>query len=161
MKTALAVLSLALALTSHAAEPVYLDQLMESSLPQLQQQFPGLKKEGCYSIGNDRFLLISMDRKEGKPWRIALAAQPPCRKPHEGPAIEVRLRKDIAIGDNTIKVIEKLGRPDASTPPETALQRLGELEYFYVCRVSEMCARHTSVFMRDGLVTALAEWYSE
>ncbi len=161
MKTALAVMSLAVALSSHAADPVYLDQLMEMPLATLQQQFPGLKREGCYSIGNDHFLLISIDKKEGKPWRVALAAAPPCRKPQEGPLMDVRQRKDVELGDNTIEVLEKLGRPDASTTPETALQRLGELEYFYVCRVSEMCARHTSVFIRDGVVSALAEWYSE
>jgi hypothetical protein len=161
MKIALAVMSLIVAINSYAADPVYLDQLMETPAATLQQQFQGLKKEGCYSIGNNQFLLISIDKKEGKPWRIALASEPPCKKPHEGPLMDVRQRKDLHLGDNTIKVIEKLGRPDASTTPETALQRLGELEYFYVCRVSEMCARHTSVFIRDGLVTAIAEWYSE
>jgi hypothetical protein len=161
MRTALAVMSFAVALSSQAADPVYLDQLMETPLATLQQQFPGLKREGCYSIGNNRFLLISIAKKEGKPSRIALSSQPPCKRPQEGPAMEVRQRKDLLLGDNTIKVIEKLGRPDASTSPETALQRLGEIEYFYVCRVSEMCARHTSVFITDGIVTALAEWYSD
>lgn len=161
MRIALAVMSLSLAVSSFAADPVYLDQLMETPAATLQQQFPNLKREGCYSIGNNRFLLISMNKKEGKPSRVAVTSEPPCKKPQEGPAMDVRQRQELLLGDNTIKVIEKLGRPDASTTPETALQRLGEIEYFYVCRVSEMCARHTSVFIRDGLVSAMAEWYSD
>ena len=43
----------------------------------------------------------------------------------------------------------------------TALKKLGDLEYFYVCRVSDQCARHNSVFIKNGVVTALAEWYSD
>jgi hypothetical protein len=54
-----------------------------------------------------------------------------------------------------------MGRPDASAPPEVQLKKLGDTEYFFICRVSAGCARHTSVFLRDGLVTAIAEWYSE
>ena len=65
------------------------------------------------------------------------------------------------LGDSTVDIVEKMGRPDASAAPETALKTLGDTEYFYVCRVSEGCARHTSVFIRDGLVSAIAEWYSE
>jgi hypothetical protein len=41
------------------------------------------------------------------------------------------------------------------------MRKLGETEYFYICRVSEGCARHTSVLIRDGVVTAISEWYSE
>ena len=162
MRNALAVLSLLfVSISSHAAEPVYLDELMEMPLPQLQAQFPGLKKEGCYSVGGGRFLLIAVDRKEGKPWRIVLTAEAPCKRPDVGPAIEVRQRKGVQLGDSSLEIVEKLGRPDASAPPETALKRLGDLEYFYVCRVAEMCARHTSVFMRGGVTSAIAEWYSD
>ncbi|HEX8252539.1 MAG TPA: hypothetical protein VF846_05275 [Thermoanaerobaculia bacterium] len=161
MKLALAVLTFAVALNSQAADPVYLDQLMETPLASLQTQFPGLKKEGCYRIGEGRYLLISMDKKDGKPWRVAVTSEQPCKRPDEATAIDVQARKGLQLGDKTIEVVEKMGRPDASAPPETSLKKLGDLEYFYVCRVSELCARHTSVFIRDGVVTALAEWYSK
>ena len=162
MRNALAVLSLLfVTFSSHAADVVHLDELMEMPLPQLQAQFPGLKKEGCYSVAGGRFLLISMDKKEGKPWRIVLTGEAPCKRPDAGPAVEVRHRKGVQLGDSSLAIIEKLGRPDASAAPETSLKRLGELEYFYVCRISEMCARHTSVFMRGGVTSAIAEWYSD
>lgn len=161
MKIAVAVLTLAVAVTSHAAEPVYLDQLMETPLATLQAQFPGLKKEGCYSIGDGRYVVLSMDRKAGKPWRVAVTSEVPCKRPEDAGVLEVRQRHGVLLGDTTLAVLEKMGRPDASAPPDAALARLGELEYFYVCRVSDQCARHNSVFIKAGVVTALAEWYSD
>ncbi|MDQ3281774.1 MAG: hypothetical protein M3Q69_10205 [Acidobacteriota bacterium] len=147
--------------SSRAADPVYLDQLMETPLGTLQAQFPGLKREGCYALADGHFLLISIDRKDGKPWRIALTNEAPCRKPESSPATEIALRKGVILGDSTVKVVEKMGRPDAAAAPEPSLKKLGDLEYFYVCRESEGCARHTSIFMRGGVVTAVAEWYSQ
>jgi hypothetical protein len=162
MKLVLAFVSLLLvAASSRAADPVYLDQLIESPLTTLQTQFPGLRKEGCYRVAPGRYLLLTMDKKDGRPWRVALSAEEPCRKPEDGPLLDVRHRKNVELGDSTILVVEKMGRPDASAAPETTLRRLGDTEYFYVCRVTEGCARHTSVFIRGGLVSAIAEWYSE
>jgi hypothetical protein len=162
MKLVLAFVSLLLvAASSRAADPVYLDQLIESPLTTLQTQFPGLRKEGCYRVAPGRYLLLTMDKKDGRPWRVALSAEEPCRKPEDGPLLDVRHRKNVELGDSTILVVEKMGRPDASAAPETALRRLGDTEYFYVCRVTDGCARHTSVFIRGGLVSAIAEWYSE
>lgn len=162
MRTVFAFVSLLLvAVSSRAADPLYLDQLIEMPLSTLQTQFEGLRKEGCYRIGEGRYLLLTMDKKDGKPWRVALSADMPCRKAIEGPAVDVRHRKGVELGDSTIQVVEKMGRPDAAAAPETALKRLGDMEYFYVCRLSDSCARHTSVFIKDGLVSAVAEWYSE
>lgn len=147
--------------SSRAADPVYLDQLMEMPLTSLQAQFgEGLRKEGCYRVGEGRYLLITMDKKDGKPWRVALSGAEPCRRATDGPLLDIRQRKGVELGDSTIVVVEKMGRPDAAAEPETALRKLGDMEYFYVCRVSEGCARHTSIFIRNGLVTGIAEWYS-
>ena len=156
-----AVLLLSLAVESRAADPVYLDELMESSLPQLQRWFPNLKREGCYRLADGRFLTITMEKKDQKPWRVALAAEDPCRRAEAGPDLDIRHRSGVLLGENTPTIVEKLGRPDASAEPETALRKLGDVEYFYICRVSEGCARHTSVFIRGGVVSAVAEWYSE
>jgi hypothetical protein len=162
MRTVLAFVSLLLvAVSSRAADPLYLDQLIETPLSTLQTQFEGLRKEGCYRIAPDRYLLLTLDKKDGKPWRVALSTAEPCRKPVEGPLLDVRHRKGVELGDSTLAIVEKMGRPDAAAAPETALKRLGDMEYFYVCRVSDSCARHTSVFIKDGLVTAVAEWYSQ
>jgi hypothetical protein len=162
MRLVFAFVSLLLvAVSSRAADPLYLDQLIEMPLATLQTQFPGLRKEGCYRIAEGRYLLLTMDKKDGKPWRVALSGSEPCRKPEDGPLLDVRQRKGVELGDSTVAVVEKMGRPDASAVPETALRRLGDVEYFYVCRVSEGCARHTSVFIKAGLVSALAEWYSQ
>ncbi len=162
MRTVIAFVSLLLvAVGSHAADPLYLDQLIEMPLATLQTQFEGLRKEGCYRVAEGRYLLLTMDKKDGKPWRVALSADAPCRKATEGPALDVRHRKGVELGDSTIHVVEKMGRPDAAAAPETALKRLGDMEYFYVCRLSDSCARHTSVFIKDGLVSAVAEWYSQ
>lgn len=162
MRVAFAVAALlAAAFGARAAEPVYLDALMERSVAELQTHFPGLKREGCYRVGDGRYVLITIDRKDGKPWRIAYTSAEPCRRPSDVPFLEIRQRKGVELGDSTLAVVEKMGRPDASAEPESALKRLGEIEYFYVCRVSEGCARHTSIFMQDGVVTAFSEWYSE
>lgn len=162
MRTVIVFVSLLLvAASSHAADPVYLDQLIEMPLSELQTQFAGLRKEGCYRIAPDRYLLLTMDKKDGKPWRVALSAAEPCRKSVDGPQLEVLHRKGVNLGDSTVAVVEKMGRPDAAAAPETALKRLGDMEYFYVCRLSDSCARHTSVFIKDGLVSAIAEWYSQ
>ncbi|HYH09114.1 MAG TPA: hypothetical protein VEK11_18845 [Thermoanaerobaculia bacterium] len=160
MRVALFVFALLLA-GSAAAEPVYMDELVETPLATLQTLFPGLRKEGCYRLANGQHLQITMDKKDGKPWRVSLATQTPCRKVQEGPTLDLRHRKGVALGDSTLDIIEKMGRPDASAAPDAALRKLGETEYLYMCRVSEGCARHTSVFIRDGVVSAVSEWYSE
>jgi hypothetical protein len=162
MRLPFAVLALVFVAGVAAADPVYLDQLMETPLATLRQQFPGLKKEGCYRIGAERYLLIDVDRKDGKPWRVALTNTAPCRRPDDlAEALDLRHRKGVELGHRSADVLQALGRPDASAVPEPALKRLGDTEYFYICRVSEGCARHTSVFVRDGLVSAISEWYSE
>ena len=161
MRLSFAVLALVFAVGA-AADPVYIDQLMETPLATLQQQFPGLKKEGCYRIGADRYLFIHIEKRDSKPWRVALTNTPPCRRPDDlAEAIDVRHRKGVELGDRTVAVLEAMGRPDASAAPEPSLKRLGDTEYFYICRLSEGCARHTSVFVRDGIVSAVAEWYSQ
>jgi hypothetical protein len=163
MRLRLAVLSfLLIAIRAQAADPVYIDQLIETPLATLQTQFPSLKKEGCYRIGEGRFLLISVDnKKEHKPWRIALTSVEPCRRAEDVPPMDVQERAGIQLGHSTIDVVKHLGQPDAAAPPEQALKKLGDTEFFFICRVSEGCARHTSVFLRDGLVSGIAEWYSE
>ncbi len=162
MRFAFAFVSLLLvAASSRAEDPLYLDQIMETPLSTLQTQFIGLRKEGCYRVAPGRYLLLTMDKKDGKPWRVALSSTEPCRKPEDGPFLDIRHRKGVELGDSTVAIVEKMGRPDAAAAPETALKRLGDMEYFYVCRVSEGCARHTSVFIRGGLVSAVAEWYSQ
>ena len=162
MKVPFAVLALLFAFGA-AADPVYLDQLMETPLATLRQQFPGLKKEGCYRVAAERYVLIDIDKKDGgRPWRVALTNTPPCKRPEDlAVAMDVRQRKGVELGSKTTDVLSIMGRPDASAAPEPALKRLGDTEYFFICRVSEGCARHTSVFMREGLVSAIAEWYSE
>ena len=160
MRHALAVLALLIA-AGAAAEPVYIDQLMETPLATLQQQFPGLKKEGCYRVAAERYVLIDIEKKDGKPWRVALTNEAPCKRAEDlAAALDVRHRKGVEIGMRTVDVLRIMGRPDASAAPEPALKKLGDTEYFYICRVTEGCARHTSVFVRDGLVSAISEWYS-
>jgi len=161
MRLPVAVVALLAITAGAAADPVFIDQLMEMPLESLQQQFPKLRNDGCYQIGPDRFLRIEVDRKERKPSRISLSSDAPCRRPEEGPALEVRERTGIDLGAATLTVLEKMGRPDASAAPEGAFKRFGETEYFYICRTSEGCARHTSVFVRNGLVSAISSWYSE
>ncbi|HEX6085507.1 MAG TPA: hypothetical protein VF266_13340 [Thermoanaerobaculia bacterium] len=162
MRTAIAFAALLFAGSAIAADPVYLDQLMEQPLAELQQQFPGLKKEGCYRVGADRYLLLEIEKKSQKPWRVVLTSTPPCRRPDDTPvAVDVRQRKGVELGDRTSGIIAKMGRPDAAAAPEAALKKLGDTEYFFICRVSESCARHTSVLVKEGTVTAISEWYSE
>lgn len=162
MRTAIAFAALLFAGSTAAADPVYIDELVEQPLAALQQQFPGLKKEGCYRIGAGRYLLLEIDKKDQKPWRVVLTSAPPCRRPVDTPvAVDVRQRKGIELGERTQEILAKMGRPDAAAAPDAELKRLGDTEYFYICRVSESCARHTSVLVREGVVTAVAEWYSE
>lgn len=162
MRLATAVVSLLLvAISSHAADPVYVDELVETPLATLQKHFRTLKTEGCYELEPGRFLHIALDRKDQKPWRVTLASQPPCRRPDPAQPLDVRVRSGVLLGDSTLAVVERLGRPDASASPDGDQRRLGETEYFYICRVSEGCARHTSIFVKNGVVTAISEWYSE
>jgi hypothetical protein len=162
MRVALAVISvLLLAGEVRAADPVYLDELVETPLATLQRQFEGLKNEGCYRLASDRFLLVSMDKKDQKPWRVIITSIAPCRRPTNGPTLDVRSRSGLNLGETTVAVIQRMGRPDASAPSDAPLRRLGETEFFYICRITEGCARHTSVYFQKGVVTAISEWYSE
>lgn len=162
MRLGFAVTSLLFAAVSiQAADPIYLDQIIEMPLTTLQQQFPNLKTEGCYAIDAQRFLQITIHKKDQKPWRVTLASEAPCRRPEALTGLDVRTRSGVDLGDTTVSVVARLGRPDASAPPNTDQRRLGEVEYFYICRVSEGCARHTSVFVKGGSVSAVSEWYSE
>ena len=162
MRLGFAVASLLLlAVSSRGADPMYLDQLIETPLATLQQQFPNLKAEGCYELEAQRFLHITIHKKDQKPWRVTLTSETPCRRPEPLTGLDVRVRSGLALGDSTVSVVARLGRPDASAPPNAEQRRLGEIEYFYICRVSEGCARHTSVFVKQGVVSAVSEWYSE
>lgn len=164
MRLAIAVASLLLvaaAADAQTAEPVYIDQLMETPLASLQRSFPQLKSEGCYQLAAGQFLLISIDRKDQKPWRVTLSSEAPCRRPQTAAPFDVRVRSGIRLGDTTRDVVQRLGRPDTSMAPDAKQKKLGQTEYFYICRVSEGCARHTSVFVTEGIVTAISEWYSE
>lgn len=163
MRLAIAVTSLLLAAAAGAqtASPVYLDELVETPLATLQRQFPALKSEGCYTLADGRFLHVTIHKKEQKPWRVTLTSETPCRRPEPGPAMDLRSRSGILLGDTIVRIVERLGRPDASAPPNPDQKRLGETEYFYICRVSDGCARHTSIFVKDGAVTAISEWYSD
>jgi hypothetical protein len=162
MKLAIPLLLVLLAAAPlRAADPVYLDQLIETPAATLETQFGPMKREGCFAIAPDRFLLVTMDKKEHRPWRVVLSSIEPCKKPVAGPALDLRERNGVNIGDTSVSVVTLLGRPDAAAPPDASMKKLGESEYFYICRVSEGCARHTSVLIRDGIVTAISEWYSQ
>jgi hypothetical protein len=164
MRLAFAVASLLLvaaAAGAQTAAPVHIDELVEMPLASLQRWFPQLKSEGCYQLAAGQFLQISIDRKDQKPWRVTLSAEAPCRKPETATALEVRARSGVRLGDSTRDIVQRLGRPDTSMAPDAKQKKLGATEYFYICRVSDGCARHTSVFVTDGVVTAISEWYSE
>jgi hypothetical protein len=163
MRCVLILLTVFVSLAAHAQEetPLYLDQMMEMPVATLQSSFEGVGSENCFQIGEGRYMLIDIQRKDQKPWRVALSSVEPCRRPRSISAVNVFERQGVRLGHSAVEVVEVLGRPDASAEPESALRRLGDIEYFYMCRVSEGCARHKSIFMRDGVVTAIAEWYSE
>jgi hypothetical protein len=113
-------------------------------------------------VAAERYVLIDIEKKDGKPWRVAFTNAAPCKRPEDlSAAMDVRHRKGVEIGMRTVDVLRIMGRPDASAAPEPMLKKLGETEYLYICRLSEGCARHTSVFVRDGLVSAISEWYSQ
>jgi hypothetical protein len=149
------------AASSQAADPVYLDELMETPLAKLQTIFPDLRKDGCYQIAEDRFVLVEIDKKDAKPWRVVLASAPPCKRAEPGPAIDVRERAGVELGQTQVSVVQRMGHPTIAQDAEREMKRFGNAEYFYMCRVSPECARHTSVFLRDGIVSAIAEWYSQ
>jgi hypothetical protein len=162
MRVALSVLSLLfVAVAAVAADPVYLDELMESPVPRLQTMFPDLRKEGCYQIAADRYLLLTIEKKEQKPWRIILASSLPCKRAESGPLLDVHERSGVELGQSQSAVVQRLGRPESALPADSNMKLFGDTEYFYICRVSESCARHTSVFLKNGIVSAIAEWYSQ
>lgn len=153
------------ALSVAAAEPqgpLYIDDVVEAPLEQLQSVFPGLQKEGCYRINDSAHLLLTIDEKAEKPWRVVLASAPPCGEVEDiAGFLDIRHRSGVRLGDSAERVVERLGRPEMSDAPQPPHRGLGDIEYFYLCRVSEMCARHTSIFLRRGKVIAIAEWYSQ
>lgn len=157
----LALLLTLVALPAFAADPVYIDQLMEMPLGTLQRTFPDLRKEGCYQLSADRYLLIEIEKKDQKPGRIVLSSVAPCRRPIESPNVDVRLRNGVDLGIGPAEIINRAGKPDTAARPDSTLKRFGDLEYFFICRISEGCARHTSIFLKDGVVSAVAEWYSD
>lgn len=153
--------SFLVAASSQAADPVYLDELMETPLAKLQAMFPNLRKDGCYEIGQNRFVLIEIDKKEAKPWRVVLASSAPCKRAEAGPSIDIRERAGVELGETQVSVVQRLGHPTIAQDADPGMKRFGNAEYFYMCKVSEECARHTSVFLREGVVSAIAEWYSQ
>jgi hypothetical protein len=162
MRVALGVLSLLfVAAAGSAAEPVYLDELMEMPVARLQTTFTDLKKEGCYRIADNRYVLVQIDKKDLKPWRVVLASTPPCRRAETGPLLDLRERAGVDLGETQVDVVKQMKRPETAQPTDVSLRRFGDMEWFYICRVSEGCARHTSVFFKDGVVSAISEWYSE
>ena len=115
MRLVIAFVSLLLVtVSSRAADPLYLDEIIEMPLATLQAQFPGLRKEGCYRVGTGRFLFVTMDKKDGKPWRVALSAEMPCRKAEDGPLLDVRQRKGVELGDSTVSIVSRRCRPGAT-----------------------------------------------
>lgn len=159
-RTAL-TLFLLLAAPVFAADPIYLDQMMEMPLGTLQRTFPDLRREGCYQLGPDRYLLIEIEKKDQKPERIVLSTAAPCRRPVDAPNVDVRARNGVELGIGPAEILSRAGKPDTAARPDSTLKRFGDLEYFFICRVSDGCARHTSIFLKDGVVSAIAEWYSE
>lgn len=162
MRVAKCVLSLLfIAAAGSAADPVYLDELMEMPVARLQTTFRDLKKEGCYRIAENRYVLVQIDKKDLKPWRVVIATEAPCRRAETGPVMDLRERTGVDLGQTQVDVVKQMKRPETAQPTDSSLRRFGDMEWFYICRVSESCARHTSVFFKDGLVSAIAEWYSE
>ena len=161
MRVAWGVLSLLFVAAASSAEPVYLDELMEMPVARLQTTFQGLKKEGCYRVAENRYVLVQIDKKDQKPWRIVLASTAPCRRAETGPTIDLQERAGIDLGQTQVDVVKQMKRPETAQPTDSSMRRFGDMEWFYICRVSEGCARHTSVFFKDGVVSAIAEWYSE
>ena len=158
--TALAA-TLSIAAAAAAAGPLYLDDFVEAPLERIRSVFPDLQKEGCYRVSETAYLLLTIDEEDEKPWRVVLGSSAPCTEVEEVPPVDVRHRSGVRLGDSTRQVVERLGRPEMSDAPQPPHRGLGDTEYFYLCRVEEMCARHTSIFLRDGKVVAIAEWYSE
>jgi hypothetical protein len=162
MRVALSVLALLfVAAAGSAADPMYIDELMETPVARLHTTFTTLRKEGCYRIADNRYVLVQIDKKDLKPWRVVLATEPPCRRAETGPVIDLRERAGIDLGQTQVDVVKTMKRPETAQPTDTALRRFGEMEWFYICRVSDGCARHTSVFFKGGVVSAISEWYSE
>jgi hypothetical protein len=149
------------AAAGNAADPIYIDELMETPVARLQTTFGTLKKEGCYRIAENRYVLVQIDKKDLKPWRVVLATEPPCRRAETGPVLDLRERAGAELGQTQVDVVRQMKRPETAQPTDTTLRRFGDMEWFYICRVSDGCARHTSVFFKDGVVSAIAEWYSE
>lgn len=160
MRLALTFVSLLLVAVSSRADTVYLDELIEMPQSALQARFPGLKKQGCYRIAENRYLSITMNRRGDVPLRVTLSSEP-CRRPADIAGIEVLHRSGAEVGGSPVDVVTKLGQPHASATPDTSQERLGDTEYLYICQISQGCNRHTSVFLRDGVVTAISEWHSE
>jgi len=160
-RVALGAVLLLIAFGANAADPIYLDELMETPLAKLQATFPQLTKEGCYRVAENRYVLITIEKKDQKPWRVVLASEPPCRRFETGPAIDVRERAGVELGESQIEVVKKMGSPEMSAQADKDNKRFGDWEFFYICKVSADCARHTSIYIRNGNVTAIAEWYSQ
>lgn len=157
------VLALLMVASARAqADAVYIDELMQTPLEVLQTHFEGLKRDGCYRLPDGRYVLLNVNRRSKKPQRVVISASEPCKRPAEARTpIDLRHRGGVEIGDTTLVVLEKMGRPDASAAPGSDFRQLGDLEYFYVCRGEADCVKHTSVFVREGNVSAISEWYSE
>src|SRR5690349_24814550 len=106
MRVAVAFLALVLTTAvAQAADPIYLDQLIETPADTLEAQLGKMKREGCFQIGADRFLFITMDKKDRKPWRVVLSSIEPCKKPVQVAEMDVRERNGVNIGDTTPNVL--------------------------------------------------------
>ena len=113
MRLTLTLLSLlALAVPAKAADPVYLDQLIETPLNALQAQFPNLKKEGCYRTGEGRYHAEQEHHpaavRDAPDLRMGRAAESHTGDELPGPLVEVPGRFGVRLGHQS----HPPGRPD-------------------------------------------------
>lgn len=155
-----------------SAPPRTLDDLLDAPVASVEHWYgPGTYLR-CYQLGDSRF--INLDVDEGDPrqfWSVELADVPECATTMAPNAdMPSTFKVGVDLGDTVEKALSILGRPDevlkeapegSSDAAIARFKRLGGIEYIFRCKAPATCGTVTSIFARDGKVSAVSVWYSD
>ena len=155
-----------------SAPPRAMDDLLDTPVASVERRFGPGSYARCYQISDGRFVNLGVDDEDPtRFWSVELADVSDCTTTMP-PLIEMPSKFNIGVdlGDPIEKALSVLGQPDSvlKQPPEGSsdeivlrFQRRGGIEYMYRCKAPPDCGSVTSIFARNGKVSAISISYSD
>lgn len=155
-----------------SSPPRVLDDLLDSPVASVEQRYGPGSYLRCYQLGDSRF--VNLDVDEGDPghfWSVELADVSDCETTMApNPGMPSTFNVGVDLGDPVEKALTVLGHPDEvlTEAPEGSsdaaiarFKRRGGTEYIFRCKTPATCGTVTSIFARNGKVSAISIWYAD